>query len=391
MLFLGKSTHNIQKQYQLLQKATRTFHTDGVRIQQEDGDVMDENDTLPWFPIHPNEQLCNLVGTWRILQKRGSHRWTSDDLCTAYIANMKLPLLKTYNQHKITNDNTIHYLDLGCGNASVLQMVCWALWDDNNKNYSEIQAFGMEARSEAVQLARRSLSFNIGKETTNDKYKKSVHVIHCDFRDLIHGKSSTNHNNETDDNHFDMAKETKFDLITGTPPYFQVDFNTTIALADDNYDDTLKQKTKEDRKVTSAVIHQGGMPTSIQSAPARCEFRGGIEAYCAAASSVLKENYGYFCVCENWINHQRVLQAALSTKLTIIDIHPFQGKTTKPQPLFAIYVMQKIHSTTTQLQTPKMHSPISIRDECGKWTKEYADVLETMSIPAKHDVNQSPT
>jgi hypothetical protein len=39
-----------------------------------------------WLPIGPGEQLCNLVGRWRILQRVASHRWTTDDLVTAHVA-----------------------------------------------------------------------------------------------------------------------------------------------------------------------------------------------------------------------------------------------------------------------------------------------------------------
>ena len=47
----------------------------------------DNKHNIPnWLPINPGEQLCNLVGRWRILQRVASHRWTTDDLVTAYVA-----------------------------------------------------------------------------------------------------------------------------------------------------------------------------------------------------------------------------------------------------------------------------------------------------------------
>merc|ERR1712232_975859 len=80
--------------------------------------------------------------------------------------------------------------------------------------------------------------------------------------------------------------ESGFDLVTGTPPYFRVDF-------------TLRpNENKKEQHVHSAVINQGGMPSCLQSAPARCEFRGGVEAYCEAAAAVMKRD-GVFVVCEN--------------------------------------------------------------------------------------------
>jgi tRNA1(Val) A37 N6-methylase TrmN6 len=223
-------------------------------------------DAPMWFPANPGEQLCNLVGTWRILQKIGSHRWTTDDILTAYIAKTKLCVAK----QKITNDQKqpLRYLDLGCGNASVLQMVCWSLWEA-----FDVNAFGIEARSEAVNLARRSLAFNLEPNS-------NVTVINADFREIVsEGLASIDKDRESATlRGLRAICSNKFDLVTGTPPYFRVDF-TTKGMHGSN----------ENRAVTSAVINQGGMPTAMQSAPARCEFRGGIEAYCEAASSVLSD------------------------------------------------------------------------------------------------------
>ena len=117
-----------------------------------------------WVPSNPGEQLCNLVGNWRILQRVGSHRWTTDDIVTAYVASrvaLGLPLpgeeikvgASTTNAEECDAHNTsncsssIRYLDLGTGNASVLQMTIWALWKEHKE--LQLEAFGIEARSEA--------------------------------------------------------------------------------------------------------------------------------------------------------------------------------------------------------------------------------------------------
>lgn len=201
--------------------------------------------SYPWLPINNGEQLCNLVGNWRILQKRASHRWTTDDICTAYVA------IQEQRKKSIASDaNVIKYLDLGCGNASVLQMTTWGLLEHS----ATFQAFGIEARFEAVSLARRSLQFNIGQDR-NDA--QMISVLHGDFRDLestqpFQNASSSNNCPDDVENFQDCLKQ-KFHLITGTPPYFRVDFGT-------------KEGTQsKDRLVTSAVINQGGMPSSIQS------------------------------------------------------------------------------------------------------------------------------
>ena len=120
------------------------------------------------------------------------------------------------------------------------------------------------------------------------------------------------------------------------------------------------------------------MPTSLQSAPARCEFRGGVENYCAAAASVLAEN-GIFVVCENWLNNHRVYEGAKAVGLQIVRVYPFKGTIKKQQNLFAVYVMKsdKI-STETECF---VSDPMSVRNSDGNWTEEYREVMKSMSIP----------
>lgn len=184
----------------------------------------------PWCPSNFGEQLCNLVGSWRILQRTGSHRWTTDDIVTARIG-IEMALKR---KEGCSEKPPLRYLDLGCGNGSVLQMVSWGLLSE-----FDLTAFGIEARSEAASLARRSLTFNIGNEN-------QVSVIHGDFRELEKGneafKGGTGNNILKQVEAFRKTRSEKFNLVTGTPPYFRVDFST---------DDKVE--------VTAATINQGGM------------------------------------------------------------------------------------------------------------------------------------
>jgi tRNA1(Val) A37 N6-methylase TrmN6 len=295
-----------------------------------------------WLPSERGAELCNLVGTWRILQRVGSHRWTTDDLVTAWAASIAYQE-QQQQQHQVadSNDKEVDYLDLGTGNGSVLQMVTWALLKDK----CHVKAIGVEARSEAVSLARRSLAFNVGNDDV-------ARILHGDFRDV-------------------RINDRQFDLVTGTPPYFRVDFdvrNDTIGTA----------------LVSKAVINQGGMPTAKQSAPARCEFRGGIEAYCEAAERVLKPGSGRFVVCENWLNHDRVVEAAKACQLDILKQVEVMGKEEKAN-LFAVYVMKK--KCTSDAAAPSAPStvvqPLAVRTATGDWTDDYKElVLDSMSIPS---------
>lgn len=373
----------------------------------------------PWLPTNPGEQLCNLVGRWRILQRVGSHRWTTDDLVTAYVAATSTfgASQKNYVANNImdnTNDvveaRTIRYLDLGTGNASVLQMVTWYLLSTLRRDrYDNVEAVGVEARSEAVGLARRSLSFNLGQveyhgtvygstmpSTDFCQLDYNVKVVHGDFRDLVSLSSRV----DDDDNAcpsfssddaltMECIAMNRYDLITGTPPYFRVGFTPPT---DDHHHRRRRGVCccdihDEGMTPSSAIIQQGGMPTSMQSAPARCEFRGGVEAYCITASALLQP-HGTFVVCENWFNNDRVWAGAKDAGLIIECVWPVRGGIRKETNLFAVYVMKKknddgnsdIDEQQQEVMTT-IRPPLVVRDKDGKWTNEYAKVLDAMSIP----------
>ena len=119
------------------------------------------------------EDLCYLTGHWR-----GFHRYSLDDLATAWFAvthSDGLPITR--------------HADIGCGIGSVLMMVSWAL--------PQLTSVGVEAQDLSVGLARRSVRYNGATDR--------ITVRHGDLRDpeLVpeHGT---------------------FDLVTGTPPYIPV-------------------------------------------------------------------------------------------------------------------------------------------------------------------------
>ena len=118
---------------------------------------------------------------------------------------------------------------------------------------------------------------------------------------------------------------------------------------------------------------------------ARCEFRGGIEEYCKAAATVLS-NDGIFVVCENWLNNKRVYEGAKLAGLEMMKVYPVKGKSGRKENLFGVYVLRKRKSDQTKTCDPNVVvEPLSVRTECGKWTSEYATLLEAMAIPAQHE------
>jgi tRNA1(Val) A37 N6-methylase TrmN6 len=132
------------------------------------------------------EDLCLLAGDWRIFQHVGGHRWSLDDLVTAWMA-----------AEEVAASPPARAADLGCGIATVLMLLAW--------RFPAARVEGLEAEAEKVALARRSLRWNGCAER-------------CEVRvgDLREAK----------------ALEGCFDLVTATPPYLPLGTATEPARAD---------------------------------------------------------------------------------------------------------------------------------------------------------------
>ena len=114
-----------------------------------------------------------LTASFRLLQRRRGHRFSVDDLATAWEAARASP-------------EATSFLDLGCGVGSVLLMVAWRL--------PGARGFGIEAQDISMELARRNVHENgLGER---------VRLRHGDLREVTrdwpHGPCA---------------------LVTGTPPY----------------------------------------------------------------------------------------------------------------------------------------------------------------------------
>ena len=124
----------------------------------------------------PGEDLCYLAGDWRILQRLDGHRWSLDDLVTAWFAARLL---------EEPPAGTI--LDLGCGIGAVLMLLAW--------RFPATRAVGIEAQAMSVGLARRSLAWNGATGRCR--------VVLGDLRDPT------------------LLPPAAFDLVAGTPPYLR--------------------------------------------------------------------------------------------------------------------------------------------------------------------------
>lgn len=232
---------------------------------------------------HDGEDLSFLTGQWKIFQHVDTHRYSTDDVVTAWVA---WRIGKLLPQVKST-------ADIGCGLGSVLLMTAWL--------HPTAKCTGIEAQSTRAGMAARSVEYN----GCNDR----VRVINGDLRDeAVHALALGV------DGVAGSSTASAFDVVTGTPPYFDVSTAGT------------------DKPSHGAVPAEPGA--------ARClfEYRGGIEAYCEAAARLMCRPHGVFIVCETSLALERGYRAADAAGLSVIariDCVPKEGK----PPLFYVAVM----------------------------------------------------
>jgi tRNA1(Val) A37 N6-methylase TrmN6 len=124
--------------------------------------------------IEAGETLDAISGHFRLFQLENGHRFSTDDVLTAWYGSSWCPTARTV-------------LDLGSGLGTVGMITAWRL--------PAARVVAVEAQSESVRLARKSAQWN-GLE---ERFE-----IRCaDFREagVLHG-------------------DERFDLILGSPPYF---------------------------------------------------------------------------------------------------------------------------------------------------------------------------
>lgn len=137
--------------------------------------------------LHPQtgEQLCALSGNWRIFQKIGGHRYTTDEVVTAWLAITECESRRIHLGPEFPE----RHVDLGCGLGTVLMMVAW--------KWSHVIGRGIEAQQENVDMARRSILYNGIEERT----QVELGDIRDNLLDNFRGNCG---------------------LVTGTPPYFKM-------------------------------------------------------------------------------------------------------------------------------------------------------------------------
>jgi tRNA1Val (adenine37-N6)-methyltransferase len=125
----------------------------------------------------------------RVLQRLRGHRFSSDDVATAYVAARAHPEAR-------------RVCDLGTGLGSVLLQLLWKLPDATG--------VGVEAQASSFALLQENVARN--------GYSSRAELLHADLR-------------STEARVFlERAQPGGFDLVTGTPPYFPP--GTAVAASD---------------------------------------------------------------------------------------------------------------------------------------------------------------
>ncbi len=273
----------------------------------------------PELEPESDEDLCFLTGDWRLFQKRIGHRWSLDDLVTAWVATRRFdqPAQRIRAAARPGTAGTcqpaqrIRALDLGCGLGSVLLMVAWKL--------PGADVVGIEAQLDRAAMGRRSIAYNGVAERCR--------ILDGDLRELVTA----------------ALPGAPFELVTGTPPYFPRGAGT-----------------------------ESDKPHAM---PCRFEVRGGVEDYLEAAQRMLAPG-GEIVVCTSALERERVERAAQERELNVRehwDIVPREGK--------HILVMVDVLSALSVPVAVTRHTLI-VRDRASAWTGDFQRVRSDMGIPA---------
>ena len=237
-----------------------------------------------------------LTGEWRIVQRKRGHRHSTDDLLTGWYAA-----------------ETVHdarrILDLGAGLGSVGLL---ALARSPNATLTSV-----EAQAISYALLVRNVALN-GLEAR-------VRTFHGDLREVR------------------FPGET-FDLVTGSPPYWDV--------------------------------KDGVVPADAQKAHARFELRGTVADYCLAAREAIAEG-GRFVFVFPTAQRARAERAIADAKLAIVRSRDVVPRETLA-PLFSLFACRR---SEDDADLPSVREPdYLVRTEDGTPTAEHTAARATFGL-----------
>ena len=231
--------------------------------------------------------ISGLAGSLGLFQRVRGHRHSIDDAVTAWYALRKAPSAE-------------RVLDLGAGAGTVGMIVLHGLSETAHVTC-------VEAQEASFQLLRANLECN-GLEGR-------MVAMHGDLRDL--------------------RLATKFELITGSPPYFEPGAGT--------------------------------LPRDAQKAHARFELRGNVGDYASTARRHLGEG-GVFVYCFPYRQKQRGMDLVTRQGFRLTscrDIIP----TRTCGPLFSVFAAD-LHSSGPMLQ----EEPLVVEGDDGRYSPEMLEL-----------------
>jgi tRNA1Val (adenine37-N6)-methyltransferase len=234
--------------------------------------------------------ITGLTGPLRIFQRLRGHRHSIDDALTAWYALQKCP-------------GATRYLDLGAGLGTVGMIVLWGLADQATLTC-------IEAQETSFTLLQANLECN--------RLLARATAIHGDLREL--------------------TVDSKFDLITGSPPYFP--------------------------------SHAGLIPEDTQKAYARFELRGHVGDYARTARRCLRDD-GLFIYCFPHRQKQRAVDLVTREGFHI-DSHRDVVPTLSKQPLFSVYCAS-LHGEGPSVEEPAL----IIQGPDGQYSAEMLQIQAT--------------
>ena len=254
--------------------------------------------------VEPHETLDAISGHFRLFQLRDGHRFSTDDILTAWYGTSWCPTAQTV-------------LDLGSGIGTIGMICAWRL--------PGAKCVTIEAQPESVALAKKSARYN----GLTDRYE----IREGDFRAAELFKPAE-----------------KFDLITGSPPYFP----------------------------QGAGI-QSEHP---QKLACRFELRGTIADYCVTAAKHLAPGGFFACVFPNEpAQLARVEAGAKAANLVIVRRRPVVFREGDP-PLVGLFGLMRADDLPEWLRGQTWIEPdLIIRARDGKIHPEYAAVKLAIGFP----------
>lgn len=247
-----------------------------------------------------------LTSTFRVWQRRHGHRYSIDDVATAWEA-----------AHARRDARRV--ADLGTGIGSVALMLAHALPD---------------ARIETVEA--QDVSFALfARNVSRNALEARVGIRQGDLRDP---------------SLLERLGGARFELVTGTPPYFPVG--------------------------------TASLPPDSQRAHARHELRGGVEDYVAAVARILAPE-GVAVLCGDARRPERVTESAKVAGLGVRSIRPLVPRAGK-DALFSLFVLVAGEIATEML------APLVLRNRDGARTASERALRAFFGLASPDDEAASP-